>query len=99
VIAPKPPQTQGKIERYHRTMKNVIRLENYYNPNQLIRNLDEFIHHYNYHRYHESLDNVTPADVYYGKRKEILKKRSLCKVKTMKKRKLDYIKQSFETVT
>jgi transposase InsO family protein/transposase-like protein len=96
---PNHPQTQGKIERYHRTMKNIIKLENYYSPDQLRNSIDAFVHYYNQDRYHESLDNVTPADVYFGKRNEILKKRSLCKAKTMKKRKLDYIRQTFETVS
>lgn len=58
------PQTQGKIERYHRSMKNVIKLDNYYSPEELKRSLSEFINYYNNERYHESLENLTPADVY-----------------------------------
>jgi len=61
--APYHPQTQGKIERYHRTMKNVIKLENYFTPGQLRSNIEAFVDYYNYRRYHESLDNLTPADV------------------------------------
>ena len=49
------PQTQGKIERYHRTMKNVIKLENYYNPTQLESAIALFVDYYNHHLYHESL--------------------------------------------
>ena len=69
-IASKPnhPQTQGKIERYHRTMKNIIRLEHYYSPEELENQIAVFVDHYNNHRYHESLDNVTPADVYFGRK-------------------------------
>lgn len=63
------PQTQGKIERYHRSMKNVVKPDNYYLPEELNRALDRFVHYYNHQRYHESLDNVTPADVYYGEKK------------------------------
>ena len=58
--------TQGKIERYHRSMKNRILLENYYLPGQLEQSIGEFVEHYNNRRYHESLDNLTPADVYFG---------------------------------
>jgi putative transposase len=59
--APYHPMTQGKIERYHRSMKNVVKLEHYYLPGELKRAIGEFVQHYNHERYHESLDNVTPA--------------------------------------
>ena len=92
---PNHPQTQGKIERYHRSMKNVIKLENYYSPKELKYRLKEFIDYYNNHRYHESLKNVTPADVYFGRDKIILKNRSLMKQKTMlKRRKLHLLNSS-----
>jgi len=84
--APYHPQTQGKIERYHRTMKNVVKLENYYFPDDLRARLQEFVDYYNNHRYHESLGNVTPADVYFGRNKEILSQRSEVKNKTLKER-------------
>jgi transposase InsO family protein/transposase-like protein len=61
------PMTQGKIERYHRSMKNRILLENYYLPGQLEQSIGEFVEYYNNCRYHESLDNLTPADVYFGR--------------------------------
>lgn len=83
---PNHPQTQGKIERYHRSMKNVVKLENYYFPGDLIHRLEEFVEHYNNHRYHESLNNLTPADVYFGRDKEILIRRERIKEKTIKKR-------------
>jgi len=84
--APYHPQTQGKIERYHRTMKNVVKLENYYFPDDLRARLQEFVDYYNNHRYHESLGNITPADVYFGRNKEILSRRSEVKNKTLKER-------------
>ena len=70
--APYHPQTQGKIERYHRTMKNVVKLQNYYQKEELERELARFVDYYNNERVHESLDNVTPADVYHGRHYEIL---------------------------
>jgi putative transposase len=74
--APYHPQTQGKIERYHRTMKNVVKLQNYYFPEELKAALKDFVAYYNNDRYHESLNNVTPADVYFGRQYEVLSERS-----------------------
>ena len=62
--APDHPQTQGKIERWHQTLKNRILLENYDLPGDLEAELDAFVEHYNHRRYHESLNKLTPADVY-----------------------------------
>ncbi len=83
------PQTQGKIERYHRTMKNVIKLENYYYPEELEQRIKEFVNYYNNERYHESINNVTPADSYYRRDKEILRRREIIKTKTLAERKLN----------
>ena len=71
---PYHPMTQGKIERYHRSLKNQILLENYYLPGELKERLAEFVDYYNTRRYHESLDNLTPADVYFGRGQAILKR-------------------------
>ena len=90
---PNHPQTQGKIERYHRSMKNVVKLENYYSPEELSVRLNEFVEYYNNHRYHESLKNTTPADVYYGRDQQILEKRKQTKTKTMKKRRKKYLSE------
>jgi len=84
--APYHPQTQGKIERYHRTMKNVVKLENYYFPDELRTRLGEFANYYNNHRYHESLGNVTPADVYFGRQNEVFNRRKEIKIETIKER-------------
>ena len=88
---PLHPQTQGKIERYHRTMKNIIKLEHYYSPEELEEKISEFVDHYNDHRYHESLNNVTPADVYFGREHEVLERRRKIKQKTLLKRRMDFI--------
>jgi putative transposase len=85
------PQTQGKIERYHRSMKNVVKLDHYYCPEELNAALETFVHYYNYHRYHESLNNVTPADVYYGKREQILKRREKIKQQSLLQRRQRYL--------
>jgi putative transposase len=72
---PYHPMTQGKIERYHRSLKNRILLENYYLPGQLEVRLAEFVSFYNNRRYHESLGNITPADIYFGCGPAILERR------------------------
>jgi transposase InsO family protein len=95
--APYHPQTQGKIERYHRTMKNVIKLENYYTPDQLRQSIQAFVDYYNNRRYHESLDNLTPADVYHGRAERILKMRKETKRRTIKMRRKKYFKRKIET--
>lgn len=89
---PLHPQTQGKIERYHRSMKNIVKLDNYYSPGQLETKLEEFVRYYNYHRYHESLQNLTPAEVYFGKDKKKLKQRELTKTRTLNARKKQFYK-------
>ena len=89
--APYHPQTQGKIERWHRTMKNVVKLEHYYFPWQLKDALRDFVAYYNNDRYHEALDNVTPADVYFGRQYEVLTKRATIKRRTMQRRRREYL--------
>jgi hypothetical protein len=87
---PLHPQTQGEIERYHRTMKNIIKLEHYYSPEELEDQIAEIVIYYNNHRYHESLNNVTPADVCFGKDQKILARRKDINHRTLMKRKLDF---------
>jgi putative transposase len=89
---PYHPMTQGKIERFHRSMKNVINLENYYYPWDLEQKIAEFINYYNYERYHEALDNLTPAAVYTGQSKQILDSREEIKQKTLKLRRKENLK-------
>jgi len=84
--APYHPQTQGKIERWHQTLKNRILLENYF----LEKQIEAFVDHYNHQRYHESLKNLTPADVYFGRGQSILTKRERIKKRTIAKRRLHY---------
>ena len=88
--APCHPQTQGKIERWHQTLKNRILLENYYLPGELEAKIDAFVDHYNHRRYHESLSNLTPADVYFGRGQAILLQRERIKRDTIRNRRLQH---------
>ena len=95
--APYHPQTQGKIERYHRTMKNIVKLENYFFPDDLRAKLKAFVDYYNNQRYHESLQNVTPADVYFGRANQLLERRKQIKNETLKERRKNQIRAVIKT--
>ena len=88
--APYHPQTQGKIERWHQTLKNCILLDNYYLPGDLERQINAFVAHYNHVRYHESINNLTPADVYFGRAEKILAERQRIKRVTIANRRLQH---------
>ena len=88
--APYHPQTQGTIERWHHPLKNRIWLENYFLPRALEQQSEAFVAHYHHQRYHESLKNLTPADVYFGHGQSILANRERIKRKTIAKRRLHY---------
>ena len=92
--APYHPQTQGKIERWRQTLKNRILLENYYLPGGLEARIEAFVEHYNHCRYHESLSNLTPADVYFGRAQTILLNRERIKRKTIEHRRLHHRKSA-----
>ena len=88
--APYHPMTQGKIERWHQTLKNRILLENYFLPGDLEAQIAAFVDDYNYRRYHESIDNLTPADVYFGRGPTILAQRERIKRQTIAHRRLQH---------
>ena len=87
--APSHPMTQGKIERYHRSMKNVVKLGHYYSPWEVERAVAHFVEDYNHRRYHEALQNVTPADVFFGRQAAILSRRERIKQRTRQRRKCE----------
>ena len=92
--APYHPMTQGKIERWHQTLKNRILLENYYLPGDLEAEIGAFVADYNHLRYHESLGNLTPADVYFGRGQTILIERERIKRQTIASRRLLHRQQA-----
>ena len=84
--SPFHPQTNGKIERYHRSLKGAINLQPYDMPSQLKESIGAFVEYYDHRRYHEGLGNVTPWDVYTGKRLEIIARRKEVKSRTLRER-------------
>ncbi len=92
--APMHPQTQGKIERWHQTLKKRILLENYFFEAELEAAIAAFIDHDNNRRYHESIGNLTPADVYFGRGETILAERRRIKQKTIQNRRLNHQRQA-----
>jgi len=89
LASPYHPQTNGKIERYHRTIKGELSLAPYEMPSELEEAIRTFIDYYNYQRYHEGLGNVTPYDVYTGRHLKIIQKRKEAKSRTLQVRR-DY---------
>jgi transposase InsO family protein len=79
---------KGKVERRHRTLKDRVLLENHYLPGELEAQIGAFVEHYNHHRVHESLENLTPADVYFGRGEAILRERRRIKRQTIQQRRL-----------
>ncbi len=81
--------TQGKIECYHRSLKNVVKLQTYHFPWRLEQEIGGFVDYYNNRCYHEALDNVTPADVYFGRRHDVLSAREKIKRRTSRQRRIE----------
>jgi putative transposase len=89
LTAPFHPQTNGKLERYHQSIKKEVNQLLYEAPSQLEKAIIDFVDYYNYRRYHKALGNVTPADVLYGRREDILERRKEVQIQTINRRR-DY---------
>ncbi len=91
--APLPPQTRGKIERWHQTLRNRILLENDFLPGDLERQIGAFVEHDNHHRYRESLGNLTPAHIHFGRDQAVIERRKRIKEMTIRNRRLRHHSQ------
>jgi putative transposase len=97
LAAPFHPQTNGKVERYQQSLKREVNQLPYELPSQLERAIADFVDYYNSRRYHKALGNVTPADVLYGRREEILQRRKEVQILTINRRR-DYNQSPRELV-
>jgi len=97
LAAPFHPQTNGKLERYHQSIKKEVNQLLYEAPSQLEKAIADFVDYYNYRRYHKALGNVTPADVLYGRREQIRQRRKEVQLRTINRRR-DY-NQSLRELT
>ena len=86
LAAPFHPQTNGKLERYHQTLKRDVNQVPYELPSDLEAAIVAFVSYYNYRRYHKALGNVTPSDVLRGRREEILQRRREVQAQTIERR-------------
>ena len=86
LAAPFHPQTNGKLERYHQTLKRDVNQLPYEMPSDLEAAIVAFVSYYNYRRYHKALGNVTPSDVLRGRREEILQRRKEVQAQTIERR-------------
>ena len=86
LAAPFHPQTNGKLERYHQTLKRDVNQVPYELPSDLEAAIVAFVSYYNYRRYHKALGNVTPSDVLRGRREDILRRRREVQVQTIERR-------------
>ncbi len=84
--APFHPQTNGKVERYQQSLKREVNQIPYEAPSQLDKAIADFVDYYNYRRYHKALGDVTPADVLYGRREQILERRKEVRIQTINRR-------------
>ena len=86
LASPFHPQTSGKLERYHQTLKRDVNQLPYQMPSDLEAAIVAFVSYYNYRRYHKALGNVTPSDVLWGRRQEILRRRKEVQAQTIERR-------------
>ena len=80
-------QTNGKLDRYHQSIKYEVDQVPYEVPSELKVSIAGFVDYYNNRRYHKTPGNVTPDDVLHEKREGVMIKRREVKAQTLASRK------------
>ena len=88
LASPYHPQTNGKLERYHQSIKRDVNQVPYDAPRNLDTAIADFVSYYNNQRYHKALGNVTPSDMLCGRREQILERRKEVQTQTLQRRRL-----------
>jgi len=83
LAAPYHPQTNGKLERYHQSIKHEVNQVPYEVPGDREVAISGFVDYCNNRRYHKALGNVSPDDVLHGRREGILIRRREVKAQTL----------------
>ena len=96
--APYQRMAQGKIERYHRSLENVVKLDDFHFPSELETAIAGSVDYYNHHRYHKALNNLTPADVCHGRAEEARSRREEVKQETLQERRRHNLHKAFHSV-
>jgi len=101
LAAPYHPQTDGKLERYHQSIKQDVNQVTYEVSGDLEVATLGFVDYYNHRRYHKALSNVIPDDVLKGRREGILLRRREVKARTSRwcKRYNRQRRESYNTAT
>ena len=86
LAAPFHPQTNGRLERYHQTLKRDVNQLPYEMPSDLEAAVVAFVSYYNHRRYHKALGNLTTSDVLRSRREDILRRRKELKTQTIERR-------------
>ena len=86
LASPFHPQANGKLEKYHRTIKLDVNQIPYDVPGNLEDSITDFVNYYYNGRYHKALGNVAPSDVLDGCREQILQKRKEVQTQTFQRR-------------
>ena len=86
LATPFHPQTNGKLERYHQTIKGDVNQVPYEAPSDLQEAIAALVSYYNHRRYRMGLGNVTPADVLNGRREQLLQRRKEVQTQTFERR-------------
>jgi transposase InsO family protein len=90
--APNHPQSNGKIERFHKTLRNECLRKNFpSSKKEAEKDMKEFVEYYNNVRLHSAIDYITPRDKLLGNAEKILAERDKKLEQARKRRRAKYL--------